>query len=123
MRRAFTLIEIVVVAAIVALVATTASLVIDRTAKPAANTKTSTTLTGVAGDATYYALFEGDPRVSAIMEDSAGANMGAGKVTGTGRYAEGKKVTVKATANKGYVFRGWEVVPVSANGRDARSPS
>ena len=31
----------------------------------------------------------------------------AGKVTGSGVYAEGKKVTLKATANKGFVFAGW----------------
>ena len=31
----------------------------------------------------------------------------AGKVTGPGVYQAGKKVTVKATANKGYVFNGW----------------
>ena len=31
----------------------------------------------------------------------------AGKVTGSGVYQAGKKVTVKATANKGYVFNGW----------------
>ena len=30
-----------------------------------------------------------------------------GKVTGMGVYAGGKKVTLKATANKGYVFTGW----------------
>ena len=30
-----------------------------------------------------------------------------GTVSGTGVYAEGKKVTIKATAAKGYVFAGW----------------
>ncbi len=30
-----------------------------------------------------------------------------GKVTGCGVYAEGKSATLKATANKGYVFAGW----------------
>ena len=34
------------------------------------------------------------------------ANEG-GTVSGTGVYAEGKKVTIKATAAKGYVFAGW----------------
>ena len=38
-------------------VATTATLVVDRTAKPAASSATSTTLTGVDEDATYYAKF------------------------------------------------------------------
>ena len=38
-------------------VAMTATLVVDRTAKPAASTATSTTLTGVSEDATYYAKF------------------------------------------------------------------
>ncbi len=31
----------------------------------------------------------------------------AGKVTGAGVYQAGKKVTLKATSNKGYVFAGW----------------
>ena len=31
----------------------------------------------------------------------------AGKVTGAGVYQAGKKATLKATANKGYVFSGW----------------
>ena len=31
----------------------------------------------------------------------------AGKVAGSGLCAAGKKVTLKATANKGFVFRGW----------------
>ena len=84
-------------------VATTASLVIDRTAKPTANSKTSTTITGIDGDITYYAVFKGDPRVTV----SVGPAPEAGKVTGVGRYAPGKKVTLKATANKGYVFNGW----------------
>ena len=33
--------------------------------------------------------------------------MDGGKVTGAGRYAPGKKVTLKATATKGFVFGGW----------------
>ena len=84
-------------------VATTASLVIDRTAKPTANSKTSTTITGIDGDITYYAVFKGDPRVTVSVDPAPEA----GKVTGVGRYAPGKKVTLKATANKGYVFNGW----------------
>ena len=35
------------------------------------------------------------------------ADVVPGKVTGSGIYAEGKKVTLKATANKGFVFAGW----------------
>ena len=33
----------------------------------------------------------------------------AGKVTGLGVYQAGKKVTARATANKGYVFNGWYI--------------
>ncbi len=59
----------------------------------------------------------------------------AGKVTGGGLYAAGKKVTLKATANKGYVFAGWIARAESAsyqtedgalallNGQYPRSPS
>ena len=84
-------------------VATTASLVIDRTSKPAASSKTSTTITGIDGDVTYYAVFKGDPRVTGSVDPAPEA----GKITGSGRYAIGKKVTIRATANKGYVFNGW----------------
>ena len=99
-------------------VATTQSLVIDRTAKPAANTKTSTTMAGTEDDVTFYAEFRGDPRVAVVVEstDANGAaptGKGAGKyvagsITGVGRYPAGKaKIVLKATANKGYVFAGW----------------
>ena len=99
-------------------VATTQSLVIDRTAKPAANTKTSTTIAGTEDDVTFYAEFQGNPRVAVIVEstDANGAaptGKGAGKyvagnITGVGRYPAGKaKIVLKATANKGYVFAGW----------------
>ena len=55
----------------------------------------------------------------------------AGTVTGSGLYAAGKKVTLKATANKGYVFAGWGTGNGEwgtgngdiLNGQDARSPS
>ena len=43
-------------------VATTASLVIDRTAKPAKNTNTSTTISNLTESTTFYAVFEGDAR-------------------------------------------------------------
>jgi hypothetical protein len=40
-------------------------------------------------------------------DDETDADVVPGKVTGSGIYAEGKKVTLKATANKGFVFAGW----------------
>ena len=92
-------------------VATTASLVIDRTAKPAKDSKTSTTLANITSSATFYAVFEPDPLVSAIPvldgDDVSHVNYDAGKVTGEGRYAPGRKVTLKATANKGFAFSGF----------------
>jgi len=49
-----------------------------------------------------------------------------GKTTGQGVYAAGRKVTLKATANKGYVFSGWwrgEAERSSLlSGEDAASP-
>ena len=73
-------------------VATTASLVIDRTAKPAKDSKTSTTITNITASATFYAVFESDPLVSAIPveaegETPKGVNYDAGKVTGNGKIA------------------------------------
>ncbi len=98
-------------------VATTPTLVIDRTAKPAADSKTSTTITNVTEDVTYFAVFRSDPKVTVSVEatDENGASLtgkGAGKyvagtITGEGKYAPRKKVTLKATANKNYVFAGW----------------
>ena len=47
-----------------------------------------------------------------------------GTVTGGGTYAAGKKVTLKATARKGYVFAGWELEGVALpEGADLQSPS
>ena len=94
-------------------VATTASLVIDRTAKPAKDTNTSTTISNLTESATFYAVFEGDARVTATpvaFDEGKGLFVASdgGKVTGAGRYAPGKKVTLKATANKGYAFSRWE---------------
>ena len=37
----------------------------------------------------------------------AECDVNSGKVTGSGVYAVGKKIVLKATANKGYVFAGW----------------
>ena len=95
-------------------VATTPSLVIDRTTKPAKDTKTSTTISNLTESTTFYAVFEGDPRVSAtpveFTEDGGVVATDGGKVTGAGRYEPGKKVTLKATANKGFVFGGWYVI-------------
>lgn len=99
-------------------VATTASLVVDRTARPAANSKTSTTIIGSDEDATYYAVFRGDPEISVYVDATDGSGSeptgkGAGRyvagtITGIGRYAPGRtKVVLRATANKGYVFAGW----------------
>ena len=99
-------------------VATTPSLVIDRTAKPAASTKTSTTITNITEDVTYYAVFKSYPEVFVTVDATDGAGSeptgkGAGKyvagtITGMGKYAISKtKIALKATANKGYVFSGW----------------
>jgi len=104
-------------------VATTPTLVIDRTAKPAADSKTSTTITNVAEDVTYFAVFKSDPEIFVTVDatDGTGAEptgKGAGKyvagtITGMGKYAPGKtKIALKAAANKGYVFAGW----LDANG-------
>ena len=38
---------------------------------------------------------------------------GSGKVTGAGAYPANKKVSLKATADKGSVFRGWYMAPYS----------
>ena len=99
-------------------VATTPTLVIDRSAKPAANSKTSTTITNVTGDVTFYAVFKSYPEVFVTVDatdgkgaDPTGKGVGkyvAGTITGMGKYAVGKtKIALKATANKGYVFAGW----------------
>jgi len=75
------------------------------------DSKTSTTLADVTGDATFYAVFGGDPRVSAtavaFTDGGAKVSSDGGKVTGARHYAQGKKVTLNATANKGYAFAGW----------------
>ncbi len=92
-------------------VADTASLVVDRTTKPAASSNTSTTLTNVNETAAFFAVFEGDPRVTAtpvaFTKNGTPVASEGGNVTGAGRYAPGKKVTLKATASKGFVFGGW----------------
>lgn len=54
-------------------------------------------------------------------------NAAAGKVTGSGIYAAGKKVTLKATAGKGSVFAGWYTAngeeKLKLEGIDYRNPS
>ncbi len=112
-------------------IATTPTLVIDRTAKPAADSKTSTTVTEIDGDVTYFAVFKSDPKVSVAVEatDGDGAvptGKGAGKyaagtIAGTGKYAPGKKVTLKAAANKGYVFAGWDSQSIAIDGNRQQS--
>ena len=61
--------------------------------------KTTGTLNGNAG---LIALFSRDPYVRGLADPAS-----AGKVAGSGLCASGKKVTLKATANKGFVFEGW----------------
>ena len=98
-------------------VATTPALVLDRSAKRAASSKTQTVLAGPDASTTYLARFVGHPVVSVAVSATDGrgaepAGKGAGRyvagtIAGAGRYAPGKKVVLKATANRGYVFGGW----------------
>ena len=71
----------------------------------------------MTGDSTFFARFQGAPEVMVIVDADDGAGSvptgkGAGKyvagtITGAGRYQAGKKVVLKASSNKGYVFAGW----------------
>ena len=102
-------------------VTTTPSLVVDRTARPMANSKTSTTLTNVIETTSYFAVFEGNPRVTAtsVALTASGVPVASegGKVTGVAHYAPGKKVTLRATANQGFAFSGWYVTGKREEGR------
>ena len=48
------------------------------------------------------------PSAAALHELKVTCKSERGTVSGAGKYAAGKKVTVKATPAKGYVFAGWE---------------
>lgn len=63
-------------------------------------------------DLTVEAAFEKLPYVRTLADPADG-----GKVTGSGYCAAGKKATLKATANKGYVFEGWYKVEDDPAGR------
>mgnify|MGYP004645949561 CR=1 FL=1 len=63
-------------------------------------------------DLTVEAVFEKLPYVRTLADPADG-----GKVTGSGYCAAGKKATLKATANKGYVFEGWYKVEDDPAGR------
>ena len=56
----------------------------------------------VTSDETYVAIFEKMPYVLALADPAEG-----GTVAGSGYYAKGKLVKLKATASRGYVFVGW----------------
>ena len=83
----------------------------------AGGTKASTS-TKVTADVTYYAqrVYDGSITVSAAVAEGCEA---MGKVTGGKTAKVGTKVTLKATANKGYVFSHWESnVAIPMNGVD-----
>lgn len=56
----------------------------------------------VTNDEDYVAVFKKIPYVRGMADPADG-----GKVTGSGYCAAGKKVTLKATANRNFVFAGW----------------
>ena len=64
------------------------------------------------------------PQLTVDIPESSDGKIG-GKVTGAGAFAANKKVTLKATASKGYVFAGWykDGVPCDSTSVDYRNPS
>lgn len=58
----------------------------------------------------------------AVTVGSSDSNASAGVVTGAGGYAANKKVYLRATAAKGYVFAGWKGDSIAFDG-DRRQPS
>jgi len=86
---------------------------------PEGGTKISAT-TKVTGNVTYYAqwVYDGSASVSVVVAEGCEA---MGKVTGGTTAKVGTKVTLKSTANKGYVFAGWDG-PLDES-QDSRNPS
>ena len=73
---------------------------------------------------------EGEKMIKLSVQDwydwEADTSVVPGKVTGAGIYSEGKKATLKATANRGFVFAGWWDVDYDEwlyGAQDYRSPS
>ncbi|MBR5591106.1 MAG: leucine-rich repeat protein [Kiritimatiellae bacterium] len=67
------------------------------------------------------------PQLTVDIPESSDGKIG-GKVTGAGTFAANKKVTLKATPNKGYVFAGWYKdpnfeYPCDSTLMDYRNPS
>ena len=84
---------------------------------PQGGTKISAN-TKVTSDVTYYAqwVYDGSTTVSAVVAEGCEA---MGKVSGGKTAKAGTKLTLKATANNGYVFAGWDAnVMVPMNGVD-----
>lgn len=69
----------------------------------------------VTEETDLQAVFTDQPIVRVLPNPPDG-----GTVTGAGRYAAGKKVTLKAKANKGCVFRGWYDVAGALLSQDAK---
>lgn len=77
---------------------------------------------------TFIVKAEGEKVLQIVAQQVDESDNALGKVTGTGVYADGKKATLKATANKGYVFAGWYTdssfcCPLVSEEVDYRTPS